>query len=105
VTGLCCHRRQRDAKKNSRHHRQLDASVGASEPHDFAVRNLVVRPRAKRAPTWPASTASRLNVRDDHDTPSFEAGRGKQRTDLRWMIREIFFCRGLDSPNQFESAR
>jgi hypothetical protein len=34
VTGLCCHRRQRDAK----HHRQLDASVGASEPHDFAVR-------------------------------------------------------------------
>jgi hypothetical protein len=65
----------------------------------------VVRPRAKRAPTWPASTASRLNVRDDHDTPSFEAGQRKQRTDLRWMIREIFFCRDLDSPNQFESAR
>jgi hypothetical protein len=45
VTGLCCHRRQRDAKKNSRHHRQLDASVGASGPHDFAVRVGIVRPR------------------------------------------------------------
>jgi hypothetical protein len=31
VTGLCCHHRQRDAK----HHRQLDASVGASGPHDL----------------------------------------------------------------------
>src|SRR5712672_4585681 len=26
--------------------RQLDASVGASGPHDFAVRNIVSRPRA-----------------------------------------------------------
>jgi hypothetical protein len=34
VTGLVCHHRQRDAK----HHRQLDASVGASGPHGFAVR-------------------------------------------------------------------
>jgi hypothetical protein len=32
VTGLVCHRRRR--KKL----RRLDASVGASEPHDFAVR-------------------------------------------------------------------
>jgi hypothetical protein len=41
VIGLSCHRHQRDAK----HHRQLDASVEASGPHDFAVRNgaLVVR--------------------------------------------------------------
>jgi hypothetical protein len=46
ATGLCCHRRRRDAKKNSRHHRQLDASVGASEPHDFAVRFNIARPRA-----------------------------------------------------------
>jgi hypothetical protein len=34
VTGLCCHHHRRDAK----HHRQLDASVGASGPHGFAVR-------------------------------------------------------------------
>ena len=33
VTGLSCHRRH--AEMNSR---QLDASVGASGPHDFAVR-------------------------------------------------------------------
>jgi hypothetical protein len=34
VTGLCCHRHRRDAK----HHRRFDASVGASGPHDFTVR-------------------------------------------------------------------
>ena len=33
-TGLCCPRRRRDAK----HRRRLGASVGAPEPHDFAVR-------------------------------------------------------------------
>jgi hypothetical protein len=33
VTGLSCHRR---CAENSR---ELDASVGASGPHDFAVRN------------------------------------------------------------------
>src|ERR1700735_3447476 len=41
VTGLVCHRHRRDAK----HHRQLDTSVGVSGPHDFAVRISVVRPR------------------------------------------------------------
>ena len=34
VTGLSCHHHPRDAK----HHHELDASVGASGPHDFAVR-------------------------------------------------------------------
>jgi hypothetical protein len=34
VTGLSCHRRQRS------YLRQLDASVGASGPHDFAVRKI-----------------------------------------------------------------
>ena len=34
ATGLCCHHRPCDAK----HHHELDASVGASGPHDFAVR-------------------------------------------------------------------
>ena len=46
VTGLVCHRHPR--------FRKLDASVGASGPHDFAVRVSTVR-RAVLA----ASTASR----------------------------------------------
>jgi hypothetical protein len=37
--GLYCHRHPRDAK----HHRELDASVEASEPHDFAVRFSAAR--------------------------------------------------------------
>jgi hypothetical protein len=36
VIGLFCHRCQRDAK----HRRQRDASVEASEPHDFAVSEI-----------------------------------------------------------------
>jgi hypothetical protein len=35
VTGLSCHHHRDDAK----HYRQLDASVGASGPHGFSVRN------------------------------------------------------------------
>jgi len=50
VNRACCHRHRR----NAQHCRQLDASVGASGPHDFAVRLLL---RSSRAPK--ASTASR----------------------------------------------
>jgi hypothetical protein len=45
VTGLSCHRRPRDAK----HHRELDASVGASGPHAFAVRLQVRSSLAQQA--------------------------------------------------------
>src|SRR5215472_7100347 len=45
VTGLSCHRHRRDAK----HHRQLDASVGAPGPYDFAVRKDIARPREDHA--------------------------------------------------------
>jgi hypothetical protein len=38
VTGLVCHRRWRNI------FRQLDASVGASGPHDFAVRRFPALP-------------------------------------------------------------
>jgi hypothetical protein len=48
VTGLFCHRRRRNT------FRQLDTSVGASGPHDFAVRISTARQRAAKA-----STASR----------------------------------------------
>ncbi len=44
--------------------RRLGASVEASGPHDFAVRRIVTRQLMTRA-----STASRLHVRDDRETP------------------------------------
>jgi hypothetical protein len=60
VTGLSCHRHRRDAK----HHRRLDASVGASGPHDFAVRKISAFVNAPLT-----STASLPYVRDDRETP------------------------------------
>jgi hypothetical protein len=69
--------------------RELDASIGASGPHDFAVRSnisrqhagdlsQVFRPalRSHRAQDAAASTASHPNVRDDHDTPLFSGRDG-----------------------------
>src|SRR5436309_9047451 len=46
VTGLCCHRHLAFTAK-------LDASVGASEPHDFAVRLGAVRQKHHRRPPHP----------------------------------------------------
>ncbi|MEH2567307.1 hypothetical protein V1289_006934 [Bradyrhizobium sp. AZCC 2289] len=46
VIGLSCHRRRRDTALDpfgSMRNRQLDASVEASGPHDFAVRFDAVR--------------------------------------------------------------
>jgi hypothetical protein len=64
ATGLSCHRRSREALASQ----ELDASVGASGPHDFAVRigTLVSRTAA--------STASHPNVRDDGQRPSCGTG-------------------------------
>jgi hypothetical protein len=76
VTGLFCHRRCARSvcrARLGRHdtHAQLDASIGASGPHDFAVRNTIARPCAADrsretrpaihdcAPDTAASTASR----------------------------------------------
>jgi hypothetical protein len=58
VTGLSCHRRLAD---NSA---KLDASVGASGPHDFAVRENVIR-----LLTSPRPPHSLPYVRDDRETP------------------------------------
>jgi hypothetical protein len=58
VTGLSCHRRLRNF------FRQLDASVGASGPHDFAVRIRRVRLARHLRPPHPAA-----HVRDDRETP------------------------------------
>ena len=54
VNRACCHRHRR----NAQHCRQLDASVGASGPHDFAVRLLLHSSRAPKAST--ASRAQRF---------------------------------------------
>src|SRR5216684_130569 len=87
VTGLFCHRRLRIRGLSAPGRadlpsRELDASVGASGPHDFAVRSNISRQRAvdrsqvfrpalrsRRAQNAAASTASRPYVPDDHDTP------------------------------------
>ena len=53
VTGLVCHRRLRGVSGplglTSPLHK-LDASVGASEPHDFSVRVSALRPKAHQRP-------------------------------------------------------
>src|SRR6266480_855093 len=54
--------------------RQLDASVGASGPHGFAVRNKRFRPACICAPDAVASTASHPNVRDDREPPLLQGG-------------------------------
>ena len=66
VTGLSCHCRRRSCL------RQLDASVGASGPHDFAVRLKRIRQSAIRVHRIPPS------VRDDREPPllSRRDGRG-----------------------------
>jgi hypothetical protein len=48
VTGLVCHRHQRSRL------RKLDASVGASGPHDFAVRVSTIRQARCPRPPHPA---------------------------------------------------
>jgi len=61
VTGLSCHlpRETRDTRL-----RELNASVGASGPHDFAVRVSIIRLLKPPRPSHPAP-----NVRDDREAP------------------------------------
>ncbi len=94
VTGLFCHHRRRDAK----HHRQLDASVGASGPHDFAVRKLAHSSARRLRPPHPA-----LHVRDDRDTPlcSRRDG-GINNADFSKRRSEIFFADGLDRNSRWQ---
>jgi hypothetical protein len=86
VTGLVCHRRQRNC------FRQLDASVGASGPHDFAVRAHRHSSLDMPRPSRPAP-----NVRDDRDTPPLWVRDGdKCRSDLGEKNTGIFLREGLD---------
>jgi hypothetical protein len=70
VTGLFCHRHRAVA-------RQLDASVGASGPHDFAVRVRVARPARRRVYRIPPPTSGTIAKR-----PSEEAGPNRYIADF-----------------------
>jgi hypothetical protein len=85
VTGLVCHHRRRN-----RFHR-LDASVGASGPHGFAVRAQRHSSLDMPRPPHPAP-----NVRDDRDTPlmrdgmrGYAADLGLKSTVTRWHDGQI----------------
>ena len=84
VTGLVCHRHQR--------FRKLDASVGASGPHDFAVRVSAIRQRRRRVHRIPRPTSVTIAKR-----PSEGAGRAGYRFDLGETRSGIFLQTGLDS--------
>ena len=84
VTGLSCHPRLAD------HPARLDASVGASGPHDFAVR--LTRPSSK---THPRPSLPAPNVRDDRDTP-LQGVRDSGHRHVIWCQKkaEYFFRPG-----------
>jgi hypothetical protein len=93
VTGLFCHHHPR-----RNHLRQLDASVGASGPHDFAVRVSALVSRATRVHRIPNPTSVTIAKR-----PSV-LGRDGERGEVIWVRREReYFCEGgwtVDSVQQ-----
>jgi hypothetical protein len=91
VTGLFCHHR---FTENSA---KLDASVGASGPHGFAVREAISRlaQRLRLMLSRPSHPAS--YVRDDRETPlEWEQDGAVYGFDLGKTRSEIFLARGLD---------
>jgi hypothetical protein len=83
VTGLVCHHRRRDAK----HHRQLDASVGASGPHGFAVRKISAFVNALLA-----STASRPTSVTIAKRPSWRNGTARDMQVIWVKWERKYFC-------------
>src|SRR4051794_14810871 len=79
---------------------EFDASIEASEPHDFAVRLRAVRPQHIRVHRIPP------RVRDDREPPLL-VGRdgGAYSFDLGARARGIFLEPGLDRTNQLESSQ
>jgi hypothetical protein len=87
VTGLVCHRRLADTSAT------LDASVGASGPHDFAVRVQCHSSFDMPRPLHPVPY-----VRDDRETPLCVGRDGERHAgDLRQTGTEIFLQKGLDT--------
>src|SRR5437764_2408742 len=78
VTGLCCHCRQQVPTC------QLDASVGASGPHDFAVRLTCCSSKAPSASTAsrPASVTIAIRPSVGRDGPGYSFDLGQARTEL-----------------------
>src|SRR4051795_6961782 len=84
VTGLSCHCRFALAAK-------LDASVGASEPHDFAVRLTCCSSKAPSASTTSRPAFVTIAIR-----PSVGRDGAGYRFDLGKAGRGIFLRKGLD---------
>ena len=84
VTGLCCHRRLAETSA------KLDASVGASGPHDFAVRKISALVfSAACVHRIPCPTSVTIAKR-----PSVWAGMAKDM-QVSWVRREWeYFCEG-----------
>ncbi len=74
----CCHRRQRNC------FHQLDASIGASGPHDFAVRFRAIRQRHIHVHRIPSRAC------DDRETP-LVPGRDQIDILLIWVRRQADF--------------
>src|SRR5947209_12177212 len=94
VTGLYCHCRRQVTTC------RLDASVGASGPHDFAVRLTCC---SSKAPS--ASTASRPAFVTIAIRPSVGRDGAGYRFDFGQTRTELFLQTGLDRANQIESIR
>ena len=82
-----------------KHHRRLDASVGASGPHDFGVRSNIARlidiaAAIASRPTFVTTRTPLLSRRDV----------GLNNSDLGRTRSEIFFRTRLDDPNHVESV-
>src|ERR1700749_802397 len=92
VTGLVCHRRQQSCLP------QLDASVGASGPHDFAVRFRAVRLTAQSVHCIPRSTSVTIAKR-----PS--ARRDAWHMRLIWVRRETEYFLRRDWTTQITLIR
>src|SRR5258705_6529656 len=117
VTGLFCHRHPQKCSLSAPGRadmpsRELDASVGASGPHDFAVRSnrlssarSMITHKSFDPPCDPF--ARKTLPRPPHPTPTFvmmanaplvgRDGEGS-RCDLGWTKTEIFLQRGMDTP-------
>ena len=94
VTGLVCHRRQQNL------FRQLDTSVGASGPHDFAV-----RARCHSSFDMPRPPHPVPYVRDDRETPLCVGRDGERYVgDLGQKGTEEFLKKGLDTPRSASSV-